>query len=152
MIERIMVITRGRERLEVITETVSNAVERSGISNGLCHLFIPHTTAGILVNESDDPAVLKDILERLDALVPKDGGYHHLEGNAHAHIKAGLVGNSLTLPVIDGRVALGRWQGVFLAEFDGPRDRSLIVTVVPAAAGLPAEDEIPEQFRRETED
>jgi secondary thiamine-phosphate synthase enzyme len=151
MIERITVITRGRERLEMITETVNNAVRRSGISDGLCHLFVPHTTAGILVNESDDPAVLQDILERLDAMVPSDISYHHLEGNAHAHIKAGLVGNSLTLPVSDGQLALGRWQGVFLAEFDGPRDRSIVVTVMPAAGGLPAEDNIPEEFRRGTE-
>lgn len=149
MIERITVISRDRERLEDVTRTVNDAVRRSGVSDGLCHLFLPHTTAGILLSENDDPDVSRDLLERLEALVPREGRYRHAEGNAHAHIKASLVGQSLTLPVLDGRLALGRWQGVFLAEFDGPRDRTLIITVVPAARGLPAERGIPEEFRRE---
>ncbi|HKZ51154.1 MAG TPA: secondary thiamine-phosphate synthase enzyme YjbQ [Dehalococcoidia bacterium] len=148
MIERITVVTRSRERLEDVTHLVSEAIRRSGVIDGLCHLFVPHTTAGILVNENDDPAVLRDILERLEALVPQDKRYHHLEGNAHAHIKASVVGNALTLPVMDGRLALGRWQAVFMAEFDGPRDRTLIITVVPVLRGVPAEGDIPEEFRR----
>ena len=151
MIERITIITRARQRLEDVTGTVNAAIGRSGVTDGLCHLFIPHTTAGILVNENDDPDVGRDILERLEALVPKEGRYHHQEGNAHAHIKASIVGNSLTLPVMDGRLALGRWQGVFLAEFDGPRDRSLVITVLPTARGAPAEGGIPDEFRRSFE-
>jgi len=151
VIERITVITRGRERLEEVTSAVKEAIRRSGVGDGLCHLFVPHTTAGILVNENADPDVGRDILERLEALVPREGRYHHLEGNAYAHIKASIVGNSLTLPVMDGKLALGHWQGVFLAEFDGPRDRTLIVTVVPVARAVPAEGGIPEEFRKEFE-
>ena len=151
MIERITVMTRGRQRLEDVTRLVNETITRSGVVDGLCHLFVPHTTAGILINENDDPAVLRDILERLEALVPQEGRYHHLEGNAHAHIKTSIVGNSLALPVIDGRLALGRWQGVFMAEFDGPRDRALVVTVVPVARGVPAEGGIPQEFRKEFE-
>ena len=149
MIERITVISRDRERLEDVTRTVNEAVRRSGVSDGLCYLFVPHTTAGLLISENDDPDVSRDLLERLEALVPREGRYRHAEGNAHAHIKASLVGQSLTLPVLDGRLALGRWQGVFLAEFDGPRDRALIVAVVPAAREATAPGGIPEEFRRE---
>ena len=151
MIERLTVMTRGRQRLEDVTRLLNEAIARSGVVDGLCHLFVPHTTAGILINENDDPAVLRDILERLEALVPQEGRYHHLEGNAHAHIKTSIVGNSLALPVIDGRLALGRWQGIFMAEFDGPRDRTLVVTVVPVARGVPTEGGIPKEFRKEFE-
>jgi thiamine phosphate synthase YjbQ (UPF0047 family) len=92
--------------------------------------------------------LVNEVIGRSGALVPQEGRYHHLEGNAHAHIKACLVGNAVTLPIIDGRLALGRWQSVFMAEFDGPRDRALIVTVVPVARGVPSEGGIPEEFRK----
>jgi len=147
MIERIQVITRGQERLEEITSRVNDILRRLKVEAGVCHLYVPHTTAGIIVNENADPDVERDILERLEALVPRSGRYHHAEGNAHAHIKASLVGHSLTIPIEGGKLALGRWQGVFLAEFDGPRERTVIVTAIPTAK-VPTEEIIPEEFRR----
>ena len=147
MIERIHVITRGHERLEDITPRIKEMVRRLRIEEGLCHLFVPHTTAGIIVNENADPEVARDILERLEALAPRSGRYRHAEGNAHAHIKASLVGQSATIPVEGGKLALGRWQGVYLAEFDGPRERTVIVSAtVTAAKSL--EETIPEEFRK----
>ena len=147
MIERIHIISRAQERLEDITAQVNNIVRRWKIEEGLCHLYVPHTTAGIIVNENADPDVGRDILERLEALVPRRGRYHHAEGNAHAHIKASLVGQSVTIPIEDGKLALGRWQGVFLAEFDGPRERTVIVSVAVTAAKA-LEETIPEEFRK----
>ena len=137
--ERIHVRTRSPQCLEDVTEQVNNAVRQSGVEEGVCHLFAPHTTAGIVINENADPDVGRDLLEKLEALVPSDAPYHHLEGNAHAHIKASLMGQSATAPVSAGRLALGRWQAVFLAEFDGPRERQLLVTVVSARSGTAAE-------------
>jgi len=147
LIERIHVITRGHERLEDITPRIKEMVRRLRIEEGLCHLFVPHTTAGIIVNENADPEVARDILERLEALAPRSGRYRHAEGNAHAHIKASLVGQSATIPVEGGKLALGRWQGVYLAEFDGPRERTVIVSVTMTAA-KPLEETIPEEFRK----
>jgi len=98
--------------------------------DGVCHIFSPHTTAGIIVNENADPDVCADMIARLDELVPVSADYRHAEGNAHAHIKATLVGQSAAIPIENGRLALGRWQGIFLAEFDGPRERTVLVTVV----------------------
>ena len=139
--ERIHVRTRSPQCLEDVTGQVNEAVRRSGVDEGVCHLFAPHTTAGLVINENADPDVGRDLLEKLEALVPSDASYHHLEGNAHAHIKSSLVGHSAAAPVVGGRLALGRWQGVFLAEFDGPRERQVLVTVVAAArpAATPAE-------------
>jgi len=146
--ERIHVITRGQERLEDITARVNSIIRRANLEEGVCYLYVPHTTAGILANENADPDVGRDILERLEALVPRSGQYHHAEGNAHAHIKASLIGHSLTIPIEHGRLALGRWQGVFLAEFDGPRDRTVLVSLIAATSGLP-EGSIPERFRQQ---
>ncbi len=143
--ERIHVRTRSPQCLEDVTEQVNNAVRQSGVEEGVCHLFAPHTTAGIVINENADPDVGRDLLEKLEALVPSDAPYHHLEGNAHAHIKASLMGQSATAPVSAGRLALGRWQAVFLAEFDGPRERQLLVTVVSARSGVPAAEATPER-------
>ncbi len=137
--ERIHVRTRSAQCLEDVTDVVNDAVRRSGVKEGVCHLFAPHTTAGLVINENADPDVGRDLLEKLEALVPSDASYHHLEGNAHAHIKSSLVGQSAAPPVSAGRLALGRWQGVFLAEFDGPRERELLVTVVAASAEAPPE-------------
>ncbi len=130
--ERIRVSTRSAQCLEDITAQVNDAVRRSGLEEGICHLFVPHTTAGLVINENADPDVGRDLLEKLEALVPSDASYHHLEGNAHAHIKATLVGQSTAAPVTGGQLALGRWQAVFFAEFDGPREREVLVTVVAA--------------------
>ncbi len=132
--ERIKVRTRSAQCLEDITDLINDAVRSSGVGEGVCHLFAPHTTAGLVINENADPDVGRDLLEKLESLVPSDASYHHLEGNAHAHIKSSLVGQSASAPVTAGRLALGRWQGVFLAEFNGPRERELRLTVAEATA------------------
>jgi secondary thiamine-phosphate synthase enzyme len=105
-------------------------VTDSGVKTGLCHVYVPHTTAGVFINENADPDVMADVLATLDALVPWDNHYRHAEGNAAAHIKAVLMGSSQTIPVRNGRLALGRWQGIYFAEFDGPRERHFQVTVL----------------------
>jgi secondary thiamine-phosphate synthase enzyme len=132
VIERIRVRSGYRQELVDITERVNSALRGAGPGGGLCQVFVPHTTAGVVVNENADPDVCTDMLTRLDSIVPDDDGYRHAEGNSPAHIKATLVGQSATIPVEDGRLALGTWQGVFLAEFDGPRERTVVVNVIPA--------------------
>lgn len=135
VLDPIRVVTRGRSDAIDVTAEVAARVESSAIQRGVCHVFVSHTTAGVFVNENADPGVLQDLLTTLDRLVPWEHGYRHVEDNAAAHIKATLVGTSQTLPVRDGRLALGRWQGVYLAEFDGPRERQLMVTVVAGSDG-----------------
>ena len=113
-----------------ITDRVQEVVRESGVQTGLCQVYVPHTTAGVFINENADPDALSDILARFEALVPWEDGYQHAEGNAAAHIKATLVGTSQTVPVRNGRLALGRWQGFYFADFDGPRARHFQVTVL----------------------
>jgi secondary thiamine-phosphate synthase enzyme len=139
VLSHISVFTRSKEGLEEITHRVNDLIRRSGVEEGVCYLYLPHTTAGIIINENADPSVARDILDRLEALVPSKGNYHHLEGNAPAHIKSSLTGLSLTVPIEKGRLALGRWQGVFLCEFDGPRDRTVLMQVLPSHAAGPSE-------------
>jgi len=134
MISRISVFTRSREALDEVTHRVGEAVRRSGVEDGMCYLFVPHTTAGVIINENADPSVARDILSQFESLVPSKNRYQHLEGNAPAHIKATMIGTSAAVPVEKGRLALGRWQGIFLAEFDGPRERDIVVQVM----GTPA--------------
>lgn len=126
----IEIITQSRQEFRDITTEVQAAVARTGVSEGLCHLFCPHTTAGLVVNENWDPTVRRDLGAVLDRLVPERGDYQHGEGNAPAHVKAALVGSSITLFVSGGRLILGTWQGVYLAEFDGPRRRRVLAEVV----------------------
>ena len=128
--DTLMVRTRKRADAIDITERVQDVVRESGVTSGLCHVYVPHTTAGVFINENADPDALADILNTLEQLVPWDDGYRHAEGNAAAHIKSTLVGTSQTLPVRDGRLALGRWQGIYFADFDGPRERHFQVTVL----------------------
>lgn len=113
-----------------ITNAVERLVSESGVEDGLCTVSVEHTTAGVFVNENADPDVLADVLATLDRLVPWEGQYRHAEGNAAAHVKASLIGTSQSIPVRSGRLELGRWQGIFFAEFDGPRDRRVRVTVL----------------------
>ncbi|MGC9553782.1 MAG: secondary thiamine-phosphate synthase enzyme YjbQ [Thermoplasmatota archaeon] len=122
--------THRRQQMAGITERVQAAVEAAGIEQGLAVVYAPHTTAGIMVNEGTDPHVERDILATLAQLVPTDGSYAHAEGNSDAHVKATLVGNSVTLMVNEGRLALGTWQRLFLFEGDGPRRRRVWVEVV----------------------
>ena len=131
MLKKIEIKTRSRVEFQDITTRVQDIVAGSGVRDGFCHVFVPHTTAGLLVNEHADPAVMEDIEAWLDAVVPQEGNYRHAEGNSPAHIKAGLMGDSRTFFVEDGRLVLGTWQGIFFAEFDGPRSRSVLVKVTP---------------------
>lgn len=147
MYERLSVITRSQERLEDITGRVNEIIRRNGIDEGVCYLFLPHTTAGLMVNENADPNLAADFLAHLRKLAPASTDFRHADGNAHAHIKASLVGHSLTIPVEDGRLALGHWQGVFLAEFDGPRDRTVAITLI-SRGQVPRAEQIPGEFRR----
>jgi secondary thiamine-phosphate synthase enzyme len=128
--ERMTVRSRKRADVIDITERVQEVVRDSGVQTGLCQVYVPHTTAGVFINENADPDVMDDFLLTLDRLVPWENDYRHAEGNAAAHIKASLIGTSQTVPVRDGRLALGRWQGIYFAEFDGPRERQLQVTVL----------------------
>ncbi|TMG33398.1 MAG: YjbQ family protein [Chloroflexi bacterium] len=123
---------RSREHDDVIdvTDQVAQVVSESGVTTGLCHVYVPHTTAGVFINENADPDVKADVVARLEALVPWDNHYRHAEGNAAAHIKSTLIGTSQTIPVRNGRLALGRWQAIYFAEFDGPRERHFQVTVL----------------------
>ncbi len=129
MLNRLSIKTHSRSELMDITPLVRDIVHKSKIENGLCYVFVPHTTAGITINENADPSVRQDILMGLDKLVPWQGDYTHMEGNAAAHIKASLVGSSETIPVEKGDLVLGTWQGVFFAEFDGPRRREVWIKI-----------------------
>ena len=123
--------TRREEMIE-ITRQVQEAVEHSGVSEGVAFVHVPHTTAAVTVNENADPSVQSDMLAHLNKLIPQDGGFHHGEGNSDAHLKASLIGNGETLPFSNGRLVLGTWQGVYFCEFDGPRRRSFHVQVLSA--------------------
>ena len=126
----ITIRTQKRSEFVDITQEVSELITEHGVKDGFVILYVPHTTAGITINEHADPSVKKDILNKLEELVPPNKGYTHVEGNADSHIKATIVGNTLTVPIVGGRMALGTWQGIFFCEFDGPRTRKLIVKVV----------------------
>ena len=123
------VSTQRREQMIDITEQVQAEVGRSGVGDGICHLYVPHTTCAVTVNEGADPAVQHDFLNHLNVLVPQQHEWQHAEGNSDSHIKSILVGATLAVPVVNGRLRLGRWQAVFLCEFDGPRQRSVWVQV-----------------------
>ncbi len=128
--ETVQVTTSSRSAMVDVTGIVSKKLQERGIDNGLCIVYVPHTTAGITINEGADPAVVEDILTTLDSLVPWKAGYKHLEGNSAAHIKTTLVGSSVQVVVADGRLLLGTWQRIFLCEFDGPRTRKIRITVL----------------------
>jgi len=128
--EQITVDSKRREETIDITSRVKAAVTRAKISDGLVTITVAHTTAAVFVNENADPDVQKDLLTALERMVPRDAKYEHAEGNGPAHIKAVVVGNSVTLAIRDGAIALGTWQGVYFAELDGPRERSATITVI----------------------
>jgi secondary thiamine-phosphate synthase enzyme len=125
----IRISTTSRTELLDITGEVQKAVAESGVRDGVCHVYVPHTTAGITINENADPSVRQDILMELNKIVPFQDNYRHLEGNAAAHIKASIVGSSETILVDAGKLLLGTWQGIFFCEFDGPRSRRVITRV-----------------------
>jgi secondary thiamine-phosphate synthase enzyme len=125
--------TTRRTELRDVTEQIAAAVRESGCPDGVCHLYVPHTTAGVTINEGYDPAVAQDIAAEFDRLVPRLMNSAHAEGNSDSHMKAALVGSTETVWIVAGKLALGRWQRVFFAEFDGPRSRELRVKIVPDA-------------------
>jgi len=131
--EVIEVSTKTRQQLVEVTSAIRELVRRSSVKKGVCFIHVPHTTAGITLNENADPSVAKDILNTLDRLIPVEGDYTHLEGNAHAHVKASIVGYNAILFIENGELALGNWQGVFLCEFDGPRRRRILVKIMENA-------------------
>ncbi|HUG05214.1 MAG: secondary thiamine-phosphate synthase enzyme YjbQ [Chloroflexota bacterium] len=128
--EKLSLSTEKRETTVDVTSRVRAAVTRSKVREGICVVNVAHTTAAVFVNENADPDVQRDLLHQLAKVVPQDGGYRHAEGNSPAHIKAVLVGSGVTLSVHEGELLLGTWQGVYFAEFDGPRERSATVTVI----------------------
>ncbi len=124
-LKTISVQTRQSQEFIDITDRVEKAVREIGLSSGSCLLYVPHTTAGITINETADPAVKDDIVDALQRLVPASLAYQHVEGNAHAHIQASLMGSSALIAIEEGRLVKGTWQGVLFGEFDGPRERSV---------------------------
>ena len=128
---KLRVRSRAREELVEFTEDVRRALREAGARGGVCVLYVRHTTAGLTVNENADPDVPRDMLHALRTLIPQHGmGFRHGEQNSDAHIKASLVGPSVTVPFDGGELLLGRWQGIFLCEFDGPREREVIMKVM----------------------
>jgi len=126
----VSVKTTARVELVDVTHLVRQEVEKSGIKDGLCVAYVPHTTSGITINEGADPAVCSDIIKKLKQLVPPHDGYRHMEGNSDSHIKASIMGSSVTVLVEEGRLVLGIWQKIFYCEFDGPRSRKFFVKMV----------------------
>jgi secondary thiamine-phosphate synthase enzyme len=127
----LVVKTERRTQLVDVTAGIAKLVKDSHIRSGVCHLYVSHTTAGVIINEHDDPDVARDIEAALDRLAPQNAEYRHQEGNADSHIKASLVGTSVTVFISNGKLDLGRWQGIFFCEFDGPRERRLQIKIVP---------------------
>ena len=133
LLQTLHVRTTRRTELQDVTDQVEAAVRESGCADGVCHLYVPHTTAGALINEGYDPAVAQDIAAAFDRLVPRVANSAHAEGNSDSHIKTALAGSSHTVWIAAGKLVLGRWQRIFFAEFDGPRSRELRVKIVPDA-------------------
>ena len=128
--EKLSVSTPDQTIMLDITNKISEIVTTHGIGNGICYIFVPHTTAGLTINENADPDVRVDIIKELNTIVPFNDNYKHGEGNSAAHIKASMFGASETIIIEDGKLQLGTWQGIFLCEFDGPRRRQVCVKLV----------------------
>lgn len=122
--------TNSRTEFLEITDVVERFLLESNIKSGLCVIYVPHTTAGVFINENADPDVMYDLKNYLDKLVPWIGNYKHIEGNAAAHIKSVLTGNSIFIPIENGKLTLGTWQGIFFAEYDGPRSRKVYIKLI----------------------
>ena len=129
MKELIISTNRDIEMID-ITASVNKEIKESGVSSGICYLFVPHTTAGIVINEDADPDVARDIITKLSNIAPSNDRYYHTEGNAHSHIKSSIVGVSQTIFIENGEALLGRWQGIFFCEFDGPRKRKVLFKII----------------------
>jgi len=130
VIKTLTVRTSSREEFVDITDEVEKVVRDSGVKNGVCYLYVPHTTAGITINEGADPSVKKDIINALKKIAPYGAGYSHMEGNADSHIKTTLVGSSVNVFIENGSLILGQWQSIFFCEFDGPRTRKVYLKII----------------------
>lgn len=130
--DRIPVRTSDRNQLVDITDQVQECITRAGFRDGLVCVFVPHTTAGVTINENADPDVARDMLDTLAKLIPERAGYRHVEGNSDSHAKSSLIAPSLMVIVEDGRLCLGMWQAIYLAEFDGPRTRQCWIKMIPS--------------------
>jgi secondary thiamine-phosphate synthase enzyme len=126
---KITVPTSVHAEMIDITAPVQEALAQSGVKSGLCVVFVPHTTAGITINENADPDVQRDILAQMEKIAPQKGDYRHNEGNSAGHVKTSLFGSSVTIPVEDGRLCLGTWQAIYFCEFDGPRQRQAWIQI-----------------------
>ena len=131
VVRALKIETRSRIEFKDVTSLIQKTIEETNIQAGTCHVFVPHTTAAVLINENDDPALMKDLDNFLTRLAPADRDYFHNDGNCDAHLKAALIGSSKSLLIENGQLVLGRWQGVYFCEFDGPRRRELRLKVVP---------------------
>lgn len=127
--EEFRIKTQKREELINITNEINKILKSTGIKEGVCRIFVPHTTAGITINENADPAVMRDIIAFLSKLIPQSSSFSHMEGNSDAHIKSSLTGPSLDIIIHNGNLILGTWQGLMFAEYDGPRNRRVCVQV-----------------------
>ncbi len=132
MVRYINVRSKSRNEFIDITSLVQDVVKEAGVMKGICCLYVPHTTAGIAINEGADPSVQRDILNTLSRLIPHDMNYSHREGNADAHIKSTLIGSSILVIIDEGKLVLGTWQSIFFCEFDGPRHRRVAVKILHA--------------------
>lgn len=130
MMKSIDVKTSRRNELIDVTSSVQRVLKQSGVKSGICLVYTPHTTAGVTINENADPSVKSDIIDKLAEIFPHHGAYRHLEGNSDAHLKSSVVGCSTIVVVEDGALVLGTWQGIMFCEFDGPRNRRVIVKIV----------------------
>jgi len=127
--ELIRVQSSAHSEFIEITHQIESFISKNGIKQGLCNIFIPHTTCGVTINENADPDVKADILMELNKMVPLRDKYRHIEGNSAAHIKSSLMGFSITVPVLKSKLVLGTWQGIYLCEFDGPRNRKVRISI-----------------------
>lgn len=132
MLRYINVRTKNRNEFVNVTEELNVELADMGFRDGIVCLFVPHTSAGVTINEGADPSVRRDILATLSSLIPKDADYRHMEGNSDAHLKSSIIGASITVAVEEGKLVLGTWQAVYFCEFDGPRHRRLGIKAIKA--------------------
>ncbi|QTA38380.1 YjbQ family protein [Thermosipho ferrireducens] len=130
MVYTLEVNTTARNQFVDITADIERLIREAGINSGICIIFVPHTTAGITINENADPSVKRDLENTLKKIVPPNWGYTHLEGNSDSHVKSSLIGPSISLIVENGQLLLGTWQGIYFCEFDGPRRRKVYVKIL----------------------
>jgi len=130
MLKALNVKSKPKTEFIDITEDIRSLIKELGVQQGVCHIYVPHTTAGVTINEGADPAVKRDIIAALNRLVPFEGDFHHMEGNSAAHIKSTLVGAAQIVLIEEGKLLLGTWQSIYFCEFDGPRHRRVLVKIV----------------------